>query len=360
MAHWKVSYWQVQELIRDIEFRRTQKICHSFFSHNNPDDPFEISENWISRRGTTWIQTKSAGMFIPTNANHLMLTTYVRNFESMACKDWNQAVPNYAQVMATHRINKQQKVFRVEIELAEISGIPQKYLCRKGRSLHDLDLSRQHGLPYTENTKGTPCHFCQSRNEARFCTRCFKPFGFRDSGIKATQDRHVDVDNHDCWMAALKEQAKQDTPQGAIAALHLTKYTPFIPIPPKEVRKEKPTDDQIKRAAEVLLDPMIIEQQNFQKQAALAAQARALSRKADREAQSKQQPDAFQPVRKTSKKSLNPALQMFNFPKSAHSREQRNIHTQSGPSHSLPEHMEAGGPSQPLPSQMDEDNSDDL
>ena len=99
---------------------------------------------WISRRGTTWIQTKSAGMFIPTNANHLMLTTYVRNFESMACKDWNQAIPNYAHVMATHRITKQQKRFRVEIELLEISGIPQKYLCPKGRSLHDLDLSRQH------------------------------------------------------------------------------------------------------------------------------------------------------------------------------------------------------------------------
>ena len=101
---------------------------------------------------------------------------------------------------------------------------------------------------------------------------------------------------------------------------------------------------------------MIIEQQNFQKQAALAAQARALSRKADREAQTKQQTDAFQPVRQTSKKSLNPALQMFNLPKSSHpkeSLEKMNIHTQSGPSHSLP--VEAGGPSQPLPSQMDDD-----
>ena len=327
-------------------------------SRKNPDDPFEPSGNWIFRRATTWIRTNSAGMCVPTNTNYLMFTTYVRTFESMACEDWNQALPHYAHMLVTHQSTKEQKIVRAEIELAEISGIALKYLCSKGRSLHNFDLSRQHGLPYTANTKEAPCHLCRSRNEERFCLRCFKTFGFRDSSIQATQARHGEVDTHDCYMAALKEQAKQDTPQGSIAANHLGNYIPFIPIPPKEARKEKPTEDQIKRATQALLDPMLIQQQEFQKQAVMAAQARELSRKADREAQTKQQTDAFQPVRQTSKKSRNPALQMFNYPKSSQPKEssqKMNIQTQCGPSQAPPEQMKADGPSQSLPEQMEDD-----
>ena len=93
-------------------------------------------------------------------------------------------------------------------------------------------------------------------------------------------------------------------------------------------------------------------------QVILESQARALSRKADREAQTKQQTDAFQPVRQTSKKSRNPALQMFNYPKSSQPKEssqKMNIQTQRGPSQAPPEQMKADGPSQSIPEQMEDD-----
>ncbi len=169
------------------------------------------------------------------------------------------------------------------------------------------NIAREHGLPFEPNTDENPCLFCRDMYEPHLCTGCFKPYGIWGQSKQEKTDFHHSRDNHECLIPAMQAIAAEDTPQGRAKAAHLLRYTPMLPTPPTEIKRDKPSEEQIKIAAEALTNPIHIQRMKFQKQAQEAAKKQALDRKAEREAKTKKHPE-YQSVPKPPGQSINPAL----------------------------------------------------
>ena len=137
--------------------------------------------------------------------------------------------------------------------------------------------------------------------------RCFKDFGARGPAKADKQKYHKEKDEHDCFIQALRELAQQDSPQGRAAALQLAKYVPLHASPPQNLMGSKPTEKQIKLAAEALLDPMYLQTLALEKAAIEAQRTHNLNRNKERAEKTKTHDEHFHPAHKQKAQSRNPA-----------------------------------------------------
>ena len=159
-----------------------------------------------------------------------------------------------------------------------------------------------------------PCHACNGLRNV--CNRWFKDFGARGPAKADKQKYHNEKDEHDCFIKALRELAQQVSPQGRAAALQLAKYVPLHSSPPQNLMGSKPTEKQIKLAAEALLDPMYIQIQALEKAAIEAQRTHNLNRNKERAEKTKTHDEHFHPAHKQKAQSRNPAFKKL---KSSHS-----------------------------------------
>ena len=254
-------------------------------------------------------------MATPVKLNHMTFTIPVRYLDNLLCTDWNFAIPSYAKIRVKHIRTHEIQVARVNITLTAITGANQGQICRKGRATHDRDFSRLHGIPHKINSEADPCYACQGLGRNR-CNRCFKDFGDRGPTKEDKQKYHEQKDGHDCFIQALRELAQQDSPQGRAAALQLAKYVPLHSSPPQNLMGSKPTEKQIKLAAEALLDPMYLQTLALEKAAIEAQRTHNLNRNKERAEKTKTHDEHFHPAHKQKAQSRNPAFKKL---KSSHS-----------------------------------------
>jgi len=311
---WAPTWDGTIRLLQDLEWRRQQVTCPPVLDYTDPENPITIATGWTATRGVKWHHDALSNMLIPEKTNQYHLTIPIRYLEACACRDWHQSLPMYAQIPVKNPGTKEEKVVRADVTITDISGISINQMCKLSRVTHNLDLSREHQIPYKPNTEAEPCLKCRIPTDP-MCQRCFQTFGIPGSTHKERQEYHEKKDRHDCQLKALQNLAKQTTSLGRTAAAHLEEYIPMVSAPAVNLRNEKPSEEQIKLAEAELQNPMYLEQIELEARAYEAAAIHHNLQKAQKQTRT-QEHQGYMEKRsnKRAKNSLNPGIPTFKNP----------------------------------------------